>query len=251
MLTSHDRRLAARDTVLPGLAVLLDTSAVSELLEFHAGRSLEGLERLYVRYKPGMNFLAGYGRNGTIEYYAKTFREDDRVKLDNAREKSVMDEHGERRIVVEDAAIVLSPFPADAKLKPLTRMFSDRGRRHLARLTRVRRRNLELRHLRYKPERRFVGQILDRHEPVAAVKTKKDSSMVVGLLRAYRPCFYAGLTVRRSTLSFSMVRSRQTRSSRSAARWRSYIACRRMDSRPGAALVWLSRLTARWLDSRC
>ncbi|NNE46262.1 MAG: phosphotransferase [Rhodothermales bacterium] len=174
MLPPHELHLAERDAVLPGLRVLLDADAVRDLLESRTGESFEGLRRMYVRYKPGMNLLVGYGRDGAIECYAKTFREADRVKLDKVRERDAFDDDRFARFVIEDPAIVLAPFPADAKLPALSRLHSDRGMRHLARMAKVKRRRLTVERLRYKPERRFVGQIRERDIPVASFKTYTD-----------------------------------------------------------------------------
>ena len=174
MLTPHDRALIKRDSDLPGLEVLLEPAAfLAEL----SGAGLTGLEDAhitYLRYKPRRSLLVAYrlrtqGRE--IHLYAKAHRADARAKLVKVREK--LTEARGRGLLLEDLYTAVYRFPYDRKLEHLERWTDTRRRADLL----VRRlpeypefHAATLEPLRYKPERRYVGQLTSEHGRKAVLK---------------------------------------------------------------------------------
>lgn len=175
MLSRPDAKLAARDRAVPGLALLLDPEALAEACRRRLpelGVSRAHLE--YVRYKPGTNCLAGYRfelGGATIEGYAKAFNAEDWNVPETAGKPGAV------RCAIEGHAIAVFLFPHDAKLPWLDRL-GDVDRRRA--LLRARLPNqpghwdAALRTLRYKPERRYVGQLLTDGGPWAVAKVYSD-----------------------------------------------------------------------------
>lgn len=160
MLAAADADLARRDRALRDLARVLDADAVAPLvrraLDIEAGE----LEPLYVRYKPATSCLVAYrvmAQGQPMRAYVKTHAH-----------------HGAGQ------PLVVNAFPADGRLRALPRLADDQSRhRLLARLLDERAAGpADLAVLAYKPERRFVGQVLVNGLPRAVV-------------RAYRPLDFA------------------------------------------------------------
>ncbi len=171
MLNDHDIRLAERDGQLPGMHLLLDASAVGEKMREHGRPACDGLRLLYIRYKPGVNILVGYGRHDVVELYGKAFRPTDHAKLLKAREKNPGPDSNTRGLLVlDDPSVVVATFPADAKLRTLSRLSFHREIRRIARMAGASRRRSAIETIRYKPERRYVGRLYDRRGDAACVK---------------------------------------------------------------------------------
>ncbi|HYO48275.1 MAG TPA: hypothetical protein VEW94_00380, partial [Chloroflexia bacterium] len=178
MLSTHNDDLVRRDTAIPGLGVLLDPDAfLAALSSCLPEGGLSAAHPTYVRYKPGMNCLVGYRlevEGAKVAAYAKGHRADARDQLDKAREQaSVASQFGPGRIVLDKHSIVLSVFPNDGELKTLTR-FGDAGAwQALLRRIFTSRPDLwegTVRSIRYKPERRYVTQLVAGQGPAAVLK---------------------------------------------------------------------------------
>lgn len=175
MLTSADQTLVDRDAALTGLRTALDPDALVAALKPH-WPEVEGGTATYVRYKPGVNCLVAHrlvvdGR--FVEVYAKTYRAEDRAKLEKARLRAREQGFGDGVIDLPEAGVVVYVFPHDAKLRVLGKLTDDRERRRLFR--RVFPQDQGLRAatphlLRYKPERRYVARLDVDGEPRAVLK---------------------------------------------------------------------------------
>lgn len=183
MLSPDDAGLVRRDSALPGLAVLLDPNALAEVVQQSVpGVKLGGVQINYVRYKPGVSCLVGYTLDaaGTaIETYAKTFQRDDLMKLRKRPGRgTVAGPLGQGHFVWEDRGIVLYVFPNDTRLESLTRLASEESRTRLLRKMSPRLPDLwdsSVRTLRYKPERRYVGQLVTASGPQGVVRCYAES----------------------------------------------------------------------------
>ncbi|HKP53150.1 MAG TPA: phosphotransferase [Chloroflexia bacterium] len=178
MLSPADAELARRDTAIPGMALLLDPETfLAALRAVLPGVGLDTARATYVRYKPGMNCLVAYTlRVGGVDIaaYAKAHRLDARDQLQKARDKpGVAGPLGPGRIVLDGKAIFVSVFPNDSELKSLDRLADNNAWPRL--LCRVFSKRPELaegsvRSIRYKPERRYVTQLLINDGPQAVMK---------------------------------------------------------------------------------
>jgi aminoglycoside phosphotransferase (APT) family kinase protein len=178
LLSIHDADLVARDTAIPGLAVLLDPDAFLAALRSRLpGSGLTAVHPTYIRYKPGMNCLVGYALeiDGVkVAAYAKGHRADARDQLEKAREQtSITSALGPGRIVLDKHSIVLSVFPNDGELKTLARLGDASTWQALLRRIFTSRPDLwdgAIRSIRYKPERRYVTQLVTEDGPAAVLK---------------------------------------------------------------------------------
>lgn len=195
MLSPADAALAARDEALPGLAILLDPDAFLEVLRkaLPEGR-IERATPTYIRYKPGTNCLVAYridGDDGT-ELYAKVHGRDSDAKLRKATETTAVEGGlGPGRFAIEEAGIVVSVFPNDAKLRAIRRLGDPEARRRL--LSRVLPDRPELwdgrvETLRYKPERRYVARLSSSAAAPVALKftSEEDFASVNANAKRYR-----------------------------------------------------------------
>jgi len=170
MLSPSDAAVVARDPELPGLAVLLDTAAVSTLVG-------AAVRRDYLRYKPGTSCVLG-GRvdlpDGSADLIVTAYGADSAIKLD----KTVSDSPRGSVLYVDRAqGVVAALASADRDLPFLAALAHERTRRRaLRRLlpSWTGRSSVRISTLSYKPMRRWVGLL-----------TAPDASPVV--LRAYRP----------------------------------------------------------------
>ena len=175
MLSHPDAELAARDRAVPGLALLLDPEALAEACRRRLPELGVGAAHIeYVRYKPGTNCLAGYRfelGGALVEGYAKAFNAEDWSVQETASKSGAV------RFTLEGHAIAVFFFPNDSKL-PWLRRLGDAERRLLLLPTLFPDRpghwDSALRTLRYKPERRYVGQLLADGEPWAVAKVYGD-----------------------------------------------------------------------------
>jgi len=158
MLSPADSDLVERDVGLPGLATLLDPVAFVDAWRRHSGDAAVADAALtYLRYKPGTNCIAAYrirSAQASRCVYAKAFGADAADKLQKARGRLP-------GIVCGNLGIAAFAFPADAKLRTLSRLAVPARRRAL--LTRIfdgseAHRDGALDPLAYKPERRYVAR---------------------------------------------------------------------------------------------
>jgi len=180
MLSPPDADLVRRERSLPGLAVLLDPEAFVRALRPHApDADLREASITYIRYKPGTNCLLAYRletREGPVTAYAKVHGRDAEVKLRKGREKervSVPSPLGPGRIVLEEIPAVVALFPNDGKMWALKELPDPAAwRKRLGKLFPERPDlwDSEARTLAYKPERRYVAQLVAGGEPRAVLK---------------------------------------------------------------------------------
>ncbi len=168
MLSSESADLVRRDQRVPGLATLLHADRFVATLR---GRlpdvDLIGGELRYIRYKPGVNCLAGYRlatRHGAFDVYGKAYGTARAVKVNKARDLPAVSGHmGPGRLVVADESVVVSTFPNDFKLRTLLELGGEPARRRLLRSVLGQDSPLcdgALQQLSYKPERRYVAKLV-------------------------------------------------------------------------------------------
>ena len=167
MISEPDRGLVARDPSLPGLQLILDEDRLLEYVRnAWPDQPLNSLKSSYLRYKPGVNCLAGYIADtaaGPLPFHAKA-----RTVQHHARLRT---EDASRRL--GDACIVLRRFPDDRQLRGLRRLMLPERRSRLLRkilpdepVLWSARPDM----LRYKPERRFVARLRGGDEARALAK---------------------------------------------------------------------------------
>jgi Ser/Thr protein kinase RdoA (MazF antagonist) len=178
VLSPADAELAHRDTAIPGLATVLDPEAfLHALCTALPEVAIDSAIATYVRYKPGMNCLVAYKLTvggGEVDSYAKAHRPDAHEQFQKALEKPGVDGPlGTGRIVLQHQAIVISIFPNDNELKVLYRLDETEMWSRLLRRVFPQRPDLwaaSLQGIRYKPERRYVAQLVTSGEPQAVLK---------------------------------------------------------------------------------
>ena len=178
MLLPPDAELARRDSAIPGLALLLDPEAFAAALRTALPEAdVETAQATYVRYKPGTNCLVAYRLQVAgveTDVYAKAYRAGTRGKLRKARERlKVRASLGSGGVVLDDAVIAVFAFTNDYKLDALACLADEAPRRHLFTDLLPDRPDLwdaTLRSLRYKPERRYVAQMVTEAGKPALLK---------------------------------------------------------------------------------
>ena len=177
MLSAPDAEVARRDAGLPGLVVLLDPDAFLELFsrEFpFASATAAAIQ--YLRYKPGTSCICSYrisGPRGSLDVYAKAFTPERPEKLRHWRAGSRRGAARPRRRASERWCVGLSRFPDDRRLKALGRLHGVSARQGVLAATFVQHPEWwrgDLLTLRYKPERRYVGSLIQDGTPAAALK---------------------------------------------------------------------------------
>lgn len=172
---AYDRDLIGRDTLLPGLATVLDPEVFTTALQTALPESTLTDPRItYLRYKPHTNCLVTYqfrvdGEIRTV--YATAYRKADESKL----HKALVKFRGEGRLppVVLPQEIIVRNFPTDRRLKTLNKVADDGQRAALLESLLPQRPELwdaRLNILRYKPERRMVAQLVTEQGPQAILK---------------------------------------------------------------------------------
>ena len=178
MLSPADAALVNRDPRLAGLSLLLDPEAMSQTLRQKMPQiEVEAVRATYVRYKPQTSCLVGYRLQtavAEVDFYAKAYRLDAHDKLNKARLKSNPVTPATLGIsILDDVAVILYPFPNDHTLPILPRLVNPHARQQL--LTRLLPNQpqlwqAQLYPLRYKPERRYVGQLVAENGDCAVLK---------------------------------------------------------------------------------
>jgi len=160
MLWHADAEVVSRDPALPGLATILDAEALGCAFARETGKSIEGVELSYLRYKPGTNCVGAYRASVDGEptaLYAKAHGPDAQVKLEKSLAAAGI---AAARLGLHPEGIVVCTFPDDVKLPVLARLADPAARGSLMERVFDGRPGMEtgtLEHLAYKPERRFVA----------------------------------------------------------------------------------------------
>ncbi len=177
MPSPADRDLAGRDPALPGLGLVLDAAAVQCLLaqQFADRVSQLTLEKHYIDYQPGAHCLVAYvGRaDGQVfECFAKTHGAAAApAKLDHAmRQPALPGPFGPGRLALEPAAVVVSFFPNDGKLRGLGKLADRNLWPALFGAASVNPDSARLTPLDYQPEHHFVGRLDQDQQPKLVVK---------------------------------------------------------------------------------
>lgn len=168
MLNAYDRDIVERDSGIRGLALLLQPEVLAAAIAEQMGETVAAPARVtYLRYKPGVNCIARFELGKQLGY-AKAFGADAGRKLSKAGLYGEGD-----RLVLEDPRILVSFFPADSKLRSLSRLADAEQRQTL--LARIFKtdpswRDAGLTTLNYKPERRYVARLLHPDGRAATLK---------------------------------------------------------------------------------
>lgn len=168
MLNAHDIDLIRRDDKLKHLRVVLDASLFTPLIAQQSGQEDISNARLtYLRYKPGMNCIAGYEYelDGCAHFaYTKIFSDSQQEK----REKfTALTKAG------IDDTIAFSFYPVDSKLKALRKLADPKHEAKFVERIFSDRADLwdgKLQLIRYKPERRLVSRLVVDDQTAAVVK---------------------------------------------------------------------------------
>lgn len=166
MLSPHDAALVRRDPRVPGLACLLDSERAAILIQALFSSQVDACTLEYLRYKPGVNCLAGYrvaASGGETWVYAIAYGPDAAHKVAKARLRFQEAGLAMAGWVDECSGIVLYRFPGDRRIEGLAALAAgdEARRKFLARLLPDRPGLWQagLTPLHYKPERRFVARL--------------------------------------------------------------------------------------------
>ena len=178
MLSPDDLEIVKRDSDVPGLATVLDAGALTLALRNHLpDAAIEAVEPIYVHYKPQTNCLVAFRvrtTEGEALAYAKAYGADAGVKLEKTRELlNVPSPVGPGTLILESTNIGVYFFPIDHRLKSLRRLARPDTQRSLIRELFgdfPEYSTATLRHLRYKPERRYVAYLETPSRPRFLVK---------------------------------------------------------------------------------
>jgi Ser/Thr protein kinase RdoA (MazF antagonist) len=196
MLSPADADVVRRDPSLPGLVLLLDPPTLAGAVRRALPEAAIGdLAIDYLRYKPGTSCLAAgvlETKKGAVLFSAKAHLPEAHDKLEKSRRSSRRATAlGPEKFVLEDAAIAFHVFPSDRSIRSL-RWLADPGRRAgliAALLPGVEAVQGEIRTLRYKPERRWVGTFGSDGVPAAVLRLYAPGGCEVALRNAtaFRP----------------------------------------------------------------
>lgn len=178
MLSTGDAELSRRDRSIPGLATLLDDSALFAVLRKHLpSLNIQGIRPYYVNYKPGTKCLVAFhietAENDLIAYVV-AYGSGAQFKQQKARELNSSMEDPELVVLnleVYDAVCYF--FPTDCGLKSIRRLATSEMKTTLLRRLFKDNPSLyngNLHFLRYKPERRLVARLDTKDGPKAVVK---------------------------------------------------------------------------------
>ncbi len=168
MLTLEDINLIERDANMPQLRTLIDRECYTKLVSKAVPESdVSNILLTYLRYKPGMNCIAGY-----------EYRSNDQTKFCYTKIFATGQQDKKRKFVnkvgaTEVDGVHFAFFPQDSRLKSLNRI--DGGALEQRLLARMFKSSAELQSgsilpIRYKPERRYVGRLVVDGENRAVVK---------------------------------------------------------------------------------
>jgi hypothetical protein len=195
MLSPADAALAQRDPALPGLATLLDAPAFADVLRrVWPDAAIRDARPCYVRYKPGTSCVVAYDvatTQGEVAVYGKAFSGGRRSTVAAARAlHNVPGPLGGSGCVLGDRQIVVFVAPHDPSLPALVALDASHTRPQFLQTLLPEHPDLwnaTVRRLRYKPERRFVAQLLTDQGAGAVVKlyTRSEYRAAVAGATAY------------------------------------------------------------------
>ena len=174
-MSAPDAGLVARDRRLRGLAVVLDTDALSAVVrEAFPADAVSDVRPSYVRYKPGVSCMVRadvHGPDGAWSLHATAYS-DDAPHHSRALSRRPVKRFSRGPVRIRDQAVVLRPFPFDDKLRALERLSDPEARLRLLKRTwpSVPDTGTTLRTLAYKPERRWAAALEVDGAPVATFK---------------------------------------------------------------------------------
>jgi aminoglycoside phosphotransferase (APT) family kinase protein len=179
MLLPADAELARREAAIPGLPLLLDPEAfVAALRTSLPGADVQTAQVTYVRYKPGTSCLVAYRlqvAGAETDVYARAYRAGNRGKFEKARPWfKTSGLLGPGGVILDDAVIAVFAFPNDRGLDMLAPLADEEARRRLFTRLLPDRPDLwgaTLHSLRYKPEQRYVAQMVTEGGECAVLKT--------------------------------------------------------------------------------
>lgn len=188
MLSRADCELVARDPDLPGLALVLDPSALlGQLRARWPELALTSLEPSYLRYKPGVSCLAGFAVdvNGAQTWLTFTARRRNATdKLQKVLQKpGVPGLFGSGRGLIRELALTMASFPNDPAIKRLRQVDDAMARQALLTMLGLPR-EAEIVPLRYRPGRRFVGRVDYEGAPLAQLKLHAPAAFAKSLASA-------------------------------------------------------------------
>ena len=178
MLSKDDAELAAREQVLPGLALLLDDEAFAAALrERLPDAGVTSASEFYARYKPGRSCVVAYrvkAGDAEVDVYARAMPRASFDQIEGVRQPApVAGSLGAGGLLIEDAAVSVSVFPNDHGIETLALLGQADTRPELLADVLPDRPALWGAHaarLRYWPERRFVTRLETEDGDRAALK---------------------------------------------------------------------------------
>jgi Ser/Thr protein kinase RdoA (MazF antagonist) len=177
MLSKSDAELARRDAAIPSLPLLFDEEALTRRLNQalpHLG--IRNLSAHYVRYKPGTSCLISYKvetEHTHFDLYAKGMRRGSANKMNKADRRINGSQDHNSGVILDDAGVIVYIYPVDHDVSVLRRLADSQSRRETLKSTLQWRPDLwevELHTLRYKPERRYVAQMVTQNGPHGLLK---------------------------------------------------------------------------------
>ena len=182
MLATSDQAVLKRDPQLPGLALLLDTKRMLDVLQLiYPQQHIQGLTSTYLKYKPQTNCLVGFladTSSGPMRITAKTLpeREYAKARAKAEKEDAAAQAHGQHHFL-DEWLTMLWAFPMDKKIAGLVDLAHADRRMVLLQSLLPDQPELwpaELETLCYKPERRFVGRLNLAGKARALIKIYED-----------------------------------------------------------------------------
>lgn len=184
MILPADIDIINRDRQLPGLSILFNPEVLREKLRQSVTHVNLGIpQSYYLRYKPHTNCLVAYQlpvNDQLVTIHVKAFHQDDLEKFHKWQFKeNITGILGSGRIALADYLTIVSVMPNDAKVKGLSSLANPNQQKSLLKKLFPQQEKLwsaEIKCLRYKPERRYVAQLLLEREPQALIKVYTTSA---------------------------------------------------------------------------
>ncbi|MGB7346177.1 MAG: phosphotransferase [Pirellulaceae bacterium] len=182
MLSSSNDQLVARESKLPGLAILLNADCFARLWSVEQSLPQQPAATIqYVRYKPGRRCIAVYlMRIHTAEYQviATAFNRDGWLKHTRTFDGTTCDTNPNSRSNLTDAWVSAAKFPKDRKLRLLEAFRHPKDARNFARSfvnKEIDDDQFQVECVAYKPGRRAVFDVQTSSDHRYAVKIIESS----------------------------------------------------------------------------
>lgn len=165
-MQQEDLSLIAQEPEIVGLRIVLNEPEMLRLLQKQLPNAgICSVKKTYLRFKPKTNCIVRYhveSQYSSSQWYAKAYTDKDQDKLN--RIASTDKTKSNAPFVIREHLLILCPFPLDAKLKLLPRLFEPVALQALLKrvfysttLASSQVSSIEL--LQYKPERRLVAKL--------------------------------------------------------------------------------------------